>query len=852
MLRRFSERLADFVTTHNRIVILVVLVLTAGVVAGVGQNTGGADEAGLDDDEIGDTEVYQAYEYIQDRYGDGEDANAQEPLQVYVRDEDGSVLTREGLLTALDYQIEASSQDAVADALVAGGIDGPPNVVARQLADDPDADLETQRAALEAASGEEVRQVVESTFAGGEDARFFLPADYEAGSADAKGMRLTFTVETSGNADDEAVPDEVYNGLYDTAQGYEDPDVFTRGPYALADLNDAFLSDALWLVLPPILLFLVIVLGFAYRDVTDVVIGFTGTIVALLWTFGLMGWIGILSQQTALIAPVLIAALSIDFGFHVFMRYREGRGPEEGIREALERSTAAVTVAFLLVTATAAIGFLSNLTSPSGLIRQLGIAITLGVVSALLIFTTLVPALKVSADGLWERFGFDRHGTPLGKGRYLSRVLATGATAARRAAIPVLVVALLVGAAGGLAFTELDRQPFQQGDLSEVPDWQTNLPGPMAVEFHESDAIQNFVYADSAFQSDQQGASEGGTGFTQLLIRDDDGVATADAMGTMAAGHDAAENADGEIVLRQGGEVNAISPLSLMQEAAARDDSFAQAFDAADTNGDSVPDQNVVELYDALYEAAPDQAGRVLERTDDGEYASALVMVPSASGFDPARGDVMTGIAAEMADASGLSVTAVGFGTINDAELTQVTDGLIVTMLLALSGVALALIVVYRLTHGTALLGALTVVPIVLALGLVFGGMYLLGEPLTLFTALLVSITIGLGIDYNIHVSDRFAQELEAGRNVETALREAVTGTGGALLGSAITSGGAFALLLLVPEPQFSSFGVIATLALSISFVLSVFVLPSLLWLWASQTEVDFAADTAMAPGDDD
>ncbi|PSP46126.1 RND transporter, partial [Halobacteriales archaeon QH_6_66_25] len=120
MLRRFSERLADFVTTHNRIVILVVLVLTAGIVAGVGQDTGGADEAGLDDDEIGDTEVYQAYEYIQDRYGDGENANAQETLQVYVRDEDGSVLTREGLLTALDYQIEASSQDAVADALVAG------------------------------------------------------------------------------------------------------------------------------------------------------------------------------------------------------------------------------------------------------------------------------------------------------------------------------------------------------------------------------------------------------------------------------------------------------------------------------------------------------------------------------------------------------------------------------------------------------------------------------------------------------------------------------------------------------------------------------------------------------------
>jgi predicted RND superfamily exporter protein len=146
------------------------------------------------------------------------------------------------------------------------------------------------------------------------------------------------------------------------------------------------------------------------------------------------------------------------------------------------------------------------------------------------------------------------------------------------------------------------------------------------------------------------------------------------------------------------------------------------------------------------------------------------------------------------------------------------------------------------------------VLPIAMALGIVFGGMYLLGQPLTLLTAVLVSITIGLGIDYNIHISDRFAQELDRGRDVPSALREALTGTGGALLGSAVTSGGAFSLLIVVPHPQFNSFGIIVALALGVSFLLSVFVLPSVLWLWArvSGLPADDASTPGVAAADDD
>jgi len=629
----------------------------------------------------------------------------------------------------------------------------------------------------------------------------------------------------TGGADDvdERTPVTVF-----TAEGLTD------------ELNGQVLPELAWLVVPLVLFVLAVVLVFAYRDLTDVLVSFTGVIVTLLWAFGLMGWLGLLNQQTGLVVPILAIALSIDFSFHVFMRYRERRAPGDGIRTALRRSTAAVFVAFLLVTLTAVISFLPNLTNPVGLIRDLTVAFVLAVVSALVVFTTLVPALKVSADGLWERFGFDRTATALGKGSYLSAVLGGSVVAARRAGLIVIAVALVVSAAGGVAFADIDRQQFQESDLLSDPGWQSELPGPMAYELHETETAQRLIFTDGfrSAGSDPDSTFE----FTQILLRGS--VATPETMRALATAEEAAATADPTVVVNRGGTVDVRSPLTVMQTLAAEnpDSGFAETFAAAagaETTDPAelrtlVPQQNVPRLLDAFFAAAPEQADRLVER-DGGGYPSLRVLVPVQGGFGDDRAASMYDIEAAIADAGGpdLSVTAVGSGTLNDAFLDEIVDGIVTTMLLALAGVFAVLAVVYRGTYGSATLGAVTAVPIALVLALVFLGMYALGEPLTANTALIVSIAIGLGIDYNIHVSDRFATELEQGTEVVPALREATTGTGGALLGSAVTSTGAFSLLVIAPLATFQSIGTILALTLAVSFLLSVFVLPSLLYQWA-------------------
>ncbi len=817
------DKIVDFVTTHNRIAILLMLALTGVMAVGM-TDLQTQSEAG-DADAFNDTEIMQKGEYIQDNYDQPGNENVT-VSSVYVRDENGNALSKESLIGSLRYQQSVQENDSVSTALATDeGSVSVATIIAKRAAEDPNASLATQRETLESMDEDEVRRVVSATLSEDSPALRLLPNDYEPGTPSAESTRILFRFDqTVGGEDDDSTVAAAQKALYDEAESRDSPEYFTLGQNAFADYSEHQFTNTAELILPVALALILAVLAFSYRDLVDVIIGFTGVILSLVWMFGILGWLKVSAGMTLVIGPVLIVGLSIDFGLHVFQRYREERGEDEGIRRPMARSLRAVAVALALVTVTAAIGFLSNVTAAWPSIRNLSIGITMGVVSAFVIFVTIVPALKVSADGLLERFGIDRHKRALGRGSIVGPFLASGATLARKAAPVVIVLALVAGTAGAATWTSLDRQSFQQ-QTDEVAEWKQDLPGPLG--WDQAAYEKRSSYVDDQYRE----ADESQRRQSQILIEGD--VTAPKALERVHESQQAARDTD--VVFEQGGTAPFVSPLSVMQEAAARDDEFAELYHESDTDGDGVPDRNVEAVYDALYETAPDQAGLVIERTD-GEYRSLRVIVPidSAATFDD-QADAMYDVADVADESDGVSATAVGSATINDTISFQIAENILETIVLALGAVFVVLTIIYRLATGSASLGALTVVPIVLVTALVIGGMYVLDVPLTLLTALLISLVIGLGIDYSIHISDRFAHELERGRDAYDAIRTAVTGTGGALLGSTLTSVGAFATLILHPSPQFQSFGTLVVLALLTSFVVSVFVLPSMLYVWAER-----------------
>ena len=148
--------------------------------------------------------------------------------------------------------------------------------------------------------------------------------------------------------------------------------VFGAGLFDL-EINQS-LFDSAALVGPIAFVVVVAVLAVIYRDPFDILLGVAGIVLVLLWLFGFISWTGISFNQFMIPVPVLLIGLSIDFALHVFICHRKHHSDDAEIRSAIGLEIGGVVVALAWVTATTAIGFLSNLVSPIAPLREFGVA----------------------------------------------------------------------------------------------------------------------------------------------------------------------------------------------------------------------------------------------------------------------------------------------------------------------------------------------------------------------------------------------------------------------------------------------------------------------------------------------
>jgi hypothetical protein len=180
----------------------------------------------------------------------------------------------------------------------------------------------------------------------------------------------------------------------------------------------------------------------------------------------------------------------------------------------------------------------------------------------------------------------------------------------------------------------------------------------------------------------------------------------------------------------------------------------------------------------------------------------------------------------------GVTAAATGQPVINSVIEGFLFETLTRGFAVAFLAVFVFLVAVFRVADAGATLGAVTLVPVTLSVAWILGTMALLEIPFNVLTVTITSLGIGLGVDYSIHVSARYRLELRERGTVGEALEATLTGTGGALLGSATTTVAAFGSLGLALLPVLGQFGVITAVAIGYAFVASVVGLPALLVLW--------------------
>jgi len=220
-----------------------------------------------------------------------------------------------------------------------------------------------------------------------------------------------------------------------------------------------------------------------------------------------------------------------------------------------------------------------------------------------------------------------------------------------------------------------------------------------------------------------------------------------------------------------------------------------------------------------------------LMRSRDGRYLF-LIIVPSISFWDPGIGAafirrVDAAIASADPGASGVEVELAGNIMVMQEQQQIMTRDLRNASLLALVLGVLLIAAALRRPLAPLLIGGSLLVGVIWTFAfaeIIFGR-------LNVITGFLVSVLIGLGIDFGIHLMVRYLEERrrDDGVTAAEATSRAVSRTFAPALTSALTTAGTFFTFAFAEFRGFSEFGVLAGIGVTLTLASSFLFLPPLL-----------------------
>jgi predicted RND superfamily exporter protein len=247
---------------------------------------------------------------------------------------------------------------------------------------------------------------------------------------------------------------------------------------------------------------------------------------------------------------------------------------------------------------------------------------------------------------------------------------------------------------------------------------------------------------------------------------------------------------------------------------------------------DAADGATLVRQLEVLRRLVPDE----LARTVDGE--GLLVSIATNVGADGAAELIaeLEARAERLRDAGG-EVTVVSSGFVQADIVGRLASAQLASIAISLAAAALLLVVSSWVQAGAPMLGLIGILPSLVALVLMLGIMRVIGLPFNALTATVASIAVGIGVPYGIHLINRFREALGHGASPEAAIAETLEETGPALVGSALTTGLAFAVLMLSSSTPLSQFGLVSTMMIVLAVLGCLMVQPAALVAWARRRE---------------
>ena len=792
-MSRVLDRLSWLVTVRPYITIAILVLITVVMVVGAGRRAEVIEGAALAFLPPGNA-VANALNEIEEVYSVPGDVSV---ATIIFR---GEALTPAGL-----SQMDALVEELVADPKI-GALLAPGDSIGSPAA--------LFRAVLQVDSFESVTQAEI-------DAVRSLPEVAGALSAltgaDADGTPVAIATLSLIDTDDERIK-EAERTINEVAAADEGPlQVSSVSPIVIEDeYKEATESGLVPLLGLALILILALILLFL-RTLSDLLLTFVGLLMSLIWVIGAegwlgpdaLGWIGPPSSLTAMV-PIIVISLTVDYAIQAVSHYREQRTEGTSVIDAVRTGLGNVTIPLVLAAVTTMVSLLANLFSPISVVGDFGIVAALGVGMSLIVMLTLLPAARTIIDRRSERRGKLKPPRPVANAlpgiRRLAEVL--GTSVSRRPA-PYFVVILAITIGFGFAATRLETGC----DIRDI------LPRGGTV-------LEDIETLESAVG--------GSTEMASILVK-----AEATETRTYLNLHDLREAFEDPARRPQA----AAGPIVVSYELIVRDwiDDSGEPGDKYDPElaalfheasaGVELDPELLQQFLDKLKERDPSVAHALVDNPDGAD--SLLVQFPAYSADPHTTRALQEELEALWFGEDG-TVTVTSPTIVSIAVTDEITGRQTAAIRTTIAMAFGILAIFFWVTLRQPVLAFIAVAPVVLVLIWVLGTMALVGIPYTLVTAIITALSIGIGVDYTIHVIHRYREEFSHARNPEQAAIRTLSTTGSALLGSALTTALGLGALVLAPTLASREFGITAAITIGYALIISILLVPPAMTVWGA------------------
>lgn len=573
------------------------------------------------------------------------------------------------------------------------------------------------------------------------------------------------------------------------------------------------------------------------RTLSDLLLSLGTILLSIGWMQGVgallgPGFLDIIGppNQISQIGPILLIGLGVDYAIHFTGRYREELGNGQSINDSTKNTLSSVGIALSLATLATIVGFLSNVVSPLPEFKDFGITVSFGILFALLLVMTFVPAIRSLLDKRAEtknsisRDAFSSSGESV-----LNKIAGASSIIPRK--LKLISIALLIGVSsyGYVSFTNLDT----------VFNFTDFLP--------EDDP----VVATLAVLTDEFG---GGFGETTSVLLEGDNLATPeihnaiiDAIGDLAGADNIVtfgENVANESVVASLGAM--LAPQDAIPGAPPQAPdmelvSGLMSYGVEIMSGEGLDALKVSSsgdvdgLYKFLLAKDPITFFGSLYLDDQKVFTAQQIKITTSAGSEGSRqltDDIYA--AFQPVIELGVNVAATNDSIVTNSVSDLISASQFQSLVFAIFSSMIFLIIYYWIDLRRPFLGVVTIFPVIAIVMGTYLGMNLLEIPLNPVTATLTGIAIGIGVPFVIHVTNRFREALNKDSNPVSAITTTLKTTGGSLFGSAFTTMAGFGILTTSTLKPFQQMGQVVLVSIGFALVASILILPTLLVLWAN------------------